>query len=77
MKLLDKSGTEVLPGAQLSFLDGETVYLREAERPRHAASSGRVYVVETPEDVTSQDGAFRCASYFPHVFDLAWSDRAR
>lgn len=77
MKLLDKSGREVAPGAQLTFPNGETVFLREAERPRHAASSGRVYVVETPKDVSNQDGAFRCSSYFPHVFDLAWSDRAR
>jgi hypothetical protein len=75
-QLLDKSGREVLPGAALVDHHGDTVYLREAERPRHEASSGRVYVVEDPADVTSIAGAFNCASYFPHVFDLRWSDRA-
>ncbi len=75
MKLLDKSGREVAPGQALTFRDGATVYLRQAEKPRHAGSSGRVYVVENPEDITSDAGAFRCADYFPHVFDLAWTDR--
>jgi hypothetical protein len=55
---------EVEIGEVLKGRNGE-VSVTGWEEPRHAASSGRVYVL---------DGSFS-AEYFPHVFDLEFIGR--
>jgi hypothetical protein len=64
-KLIDKTGAEVLIGAQLKTFRGDRVYLRDVEFPRSAASTGRIYVTSKKKAPLAL-----ASSFFPSVCDL-------
>ena len=66
MKLIyEKTGCEVKCGDVAHTFRGEAVYVEGWEEPRHAGSTGRVYVKEMRDHGCS-------ASYYPSVIGAVW-----
>ena len=66
MKLVyENTGCEVKVGEPARTFRGETVYIEGWEEPRHAGSTGRVYVKEMREN------GFTCG-YYPSVIGAVW-----
>lgn len=65
MKLVHKdTGVEVEVGETVTDFRGDKAIVTGMEKPRHSASTGRVYV--RPLDAEWTQG------YYPSVFDLEW-----
>ena len=66
MKLVfENTGCEVKVGEVAYTFKGDAVYIEGWEEPRHAGSTGRVYVKEFK-------GRGFNASYFPSVIGAVW-----
>lgn len=67
MRLVHKAtGEEVRIGDLVIDFRGDKATVTATEEPRHAASSGRIYVVDAE--------GFR-GNYYPSVFDCEWIER--
>lgn len=62
------TGAEVEVGELVTDFRGDEAIVTGFEAPRHAASTGRVYVRPVDADWTQ--------GYFPSVFDLEWIGRS-
>lgn len=72
MKLIyEATGEEVKVGDRVILRGQEyaRVVITAIERPRHPASSGRIYVAP------SKEKAFEAQGYFPSVFGAKWIER--
>lgn len=58
------TGAQLWAGDQLEK-DGATVTVTGGAPPRHAASSGRIWIKAHPD--------FSTTEYFPHVFGCEWT----
>lgn len=63
---------EVLPGDRVQDFRDEWHMVMSVEKPRHEASTGRVYTRETDANgVVAVDAMLR--SFFPSVIDAYWT----
>jgi hypothetical protein len=71
MTLYHKDGGPVKAGDKVVSFRGEIYYVASdiGEPPRHAASTGRIYVVTNKRKLSGPSMA-----YFPSVFDTGWRD---
>ena len=67
----ESSGESVQIGDLAQTGKGEVVVIQGIEKPRHSASTGRIYV--TPKGV-KYDG-LNSRSYFPSVIGAEWINR--
>lgn len=68
MKLVyTATNREVKIGDIVTTFQGQNVQITGMEKPRHAGSTGRVYV-------KGLDGSWQC-EYYPSVVDAEWIDR--
>lgn len=68
MKMVHKkSGKAVMPGDEVQNSRGEKAVVVSLEKPRHAGSTGRVYVLL--QDAKMSTG------YYPDVYGLEWVER--
>ena len=71
MILVTFAGTPVCVGDTLLNHNGEPRVVKGGAAPRHAASSGRIYVKEASNIKPQDPGAFG-GEYFPTVFGCKW-----
>lgn len=64
-----KSKLHVHHGESVASSRGELAMVAGGAPPKHAASTGRVYVIEAADHANGSD---YCREYFPSVFNLEW-----
>ncbi len=62
LKLVDRNGDAVVKGKKYADFRGEHAVVTGWQEPKHAGSTGRVYVRRGKSD----------AEYYPSVFDMKW-----
>lgn len=73
MRLIyEKTGAEVRAGDIATSFRGEQYVVQSVELPRHAGSTGRMYVTRLDSET---DAPRYSSSYFPSVFGAKWVEQ--